>query len=176
MFKGVSFFVPANSDGVVTSQAIYSTSMRRSLPQQQSLQALLDKYAVKDKNHALRRAAHQGSVEDVETLIQDFGAEVNSKSESNGFTALDWAFFNDQMAAHGVFNTLCWLKADQSVLKPLLEKYSLDDEAEFPTKNVALARAMAAENEADIKVLVERYKADEDVAEQLLAAKSQSLR
>jgi hypothetical protein len=107
------------------------------------------------KELALRRAASKGADKDVSHLISDYGAEVNSKS-SNGFTALDWAYFGSHMST---VNTLCWLGADQTNLKPMLWKYVLDNEAEWPVKEIALQRAGQAGNIKDVKLLVSRYEA-----------------
>lgn len=60
------------------------------------------------------------------------------------------------MQPHGVFNTLCDLKADQSVLKPLLAQYTHDNESEFPCEDVALARALQENNQEDVKILVKK--------------------
>lgn len=163
-----SIFVPSSNEGVITSQSIYNATMRCSATDGSvTLDSLLKKYKTPDKNVALRRAGHQGNVSDIELLINQFRADVNSRS-SNGFTALDWAFYNNQMEPYGVFNTLCWLKADQTTLKPLLAKYTHDDEKEFPLKDLALSRAIRAENQADIDTLVNRYKADMDAATAML--------
>lgn len=108
------------------------------------------------KETALRRAAAKGNVNDIEYLINDYSVEVNSKS-SNGFTALDWAYKNNQMTA---VDTLCWLKADQSILKPLLWKYVLDNESEWPKKDIALWRSAEKGNIKDVRLLVEKYEAN----------------
>ncbi|MDF1758781.1 MAG: hypothetical protein P1U74_10885 [Legionellaceae bacterium] len=163
-----SVFLGGSTEGVVTSQDIYASTMSHSDPNSEvTLDILLNKYKVSDKNIALRRAGHQGNVIDVELLITKFGADVNGRS-SNGFTALDWAFYNNQMEPYGVFHTLCWLKADQTTLKPLLSKYTHDDENEYPIKDIALARAIEAENKTDINILVNRYKADMDAARAII--------
>ncbi|WP_454784641.1 ankyrin repeat domain-containing protein [Legionella sp. WA2024007413] len=170
-----SFFVESDSDRKVSSSSIYNTGMSQTTSGSSvTLDSILKIYNTKDKNVALRKAAHQGSVTHVELLINNFGADINSKS-SNGFTALDWAFYNNKMEPQGVFNTLCWLGADQSTLKPLLGKYVTDDESEFPTKDLALARAMKQENQKDIGILVTKYKADTEKAQEILNAETKSL-
>lgn len=170
-----SFFVQSDSNRKVSSSSIYNTGMSQTTNSTSvTLDSILKRYKTKDKNVALRRAAHQGSVAHVELLINHFGADINNKS-SNGFTALDWAFYNNQMEPLGVFNTLCWLGADQSTLRPLLEKYVTGDESEFPTKDIALARAMEQENQKDIRILVDKYKADMEKAQEILDTKTTSL-
>ena len=64
-----------------------------------TLQSLQKKYKTStdhtppSKESALRRAAHQGNIQDIEHLINEYEADVKSKS-TNGFTALDWAYLN----------------------------------------------------------------------------------
>lgn len=153
----------AGSGSVIKSSDIYAAMMRgSSTDETPALAALQSKYQtaneriVPSAEVALRRAAYAGNVDDIEYLVSDYGVDVLATS-SNGFSPLDWAYHQNQMEA---FDTLCWLGADQSLLKPLLWKYSLDSEPEFPIKNLALCRAAACGNCADIIVLIKRYKAD----------------
>lgn len=139
-----------------------------------TLDTILKKYNANDKNIALRRAALQGGVADVELLINKFKADIDSQS-SNGFTALDWAFYNDQMEPDGTFTTLCRLGANQSTLKSLLEKYVDNDPSAFPTKDIALARALKKENEADVTILIDKYKANIEKAQEILLAETATL-
>ncbi len=172
--KFFSFFVPSDSALKVSSSNIYNTGMSQiNSNGSVTLDSILKKYKTNDKNVALRRAAHQGSVPDVELLINKLGADIDSQS-SNGFTALDWAFYNNQMEPHGVFNTLCWLGANQSTLKPLLGKYVGNDDSEFPAKDIALARALKQGNKTDITALVDKYKADIEKAQEILDAEPEA--
>lgn len=162
--------VPMKQNGqktyIYTSNCLYHMiyDTTRQSAKTPTLKELQEKYktdaetGLPSKETALRRAAHQGNVGDIEVLIEEYKADINSKS-SNGFSSLDWAYFNGHM---GAVNTLCWLKADQSLLRPLLSKYVSDTEAEWPTKDIALCRAAEKGSIKDIEVLVNKYKANLD--------------
>lgn len=146
----------------VTSRSIYNTLFGSNADTVPSLNSLLLKYKTSKENSlpskelALRRAGHQGNRTDIEYLVNDYDADIHAKS-NNGFTALDWAYLNNHMDA---VNTLCWLGADQSTLKPLLWKYVSKTESEWPTKNIALSRAAERGNQDDLLLLINSYKAD----------------
>ena len=150
-----------NAQGFISSTQIYASFMR-SGPTTQSLNGIKRTYQLATESQlpsnetALRRAAFKGNVDHIEALILEYDTAVDARG-SNGFTALDWAYHENQMDA---LDALCWLKADQSLLKSLLEKYTLDTEAEWPIKQVALVRSIEAHRLDDVRCLVERYHAE----------------
>lgn len=154
-----------NHDGSYTirSQDIYQTFFGQTDSSEAPTLALLQKKyrirtdgdALPNRDTCLRRAAFQGCVKDIEFLINNHGADVDGTS-SNGKSALEWAYMNNQMKA---FSSLCWLKADQKPIK-FLWNYVTNTESEFPVKDLALCRAAAAGNTEDALHLIERYKAN----------------
>lgn len=161
---GVSKFVLSPNTHDYKSSYIYSLFALADEKRVPPLKELQVKYSLKtetslpSKELALRRAARLGNHRDVEYLITHYNVDINGQS-GNGFTALDWAYFGSHME---IVNTLCWLGADQSTLKPLLWKYVLDTESEWPVKEIALKRAVEKENCEDVRLLVTRYEAGID--------------
>ncbi len=144
-----------------SSKYIYQVLTQNCVKNVLSLNELKQKYRSDNLlnpsvNVMLRRAAHAGNIDDIETLVLKYRAQINEKS-SNGLSALEWAYLSDKMEA---VDLLRWLDADDSQLCTLVHKYMNKAETQLPNKNITLCRAAQRGNAADIERLITRYQAN----------------
>lgn len=126
------------------------------------LLGICHKYNTDEPDLALRKAAKDGDVSDVECLLLDYNASLDTKS-SNGFTALDWALKNGKLPKQ-VFLLIYHMQSCDSPAKYLLENSHCFEVAD---KNSLLAYAIHRKNKTDQALLIDTFQADIYVAREI---------
>lgn len=132
--------------------------------------ALLQKYAVTTKEHALLAAASQGHFEDVQSLVNDYDTPLNTICQDTGLMPIELAFKYDRADCVASLVALHKTKKVYSELVDLLVKYTVPEES-YPHKELALARAMQAHDDGGVNLFIKKYHIEEVRSLRLLEEK-----
>lgn len=134
---------------------------------EEKLNGMLKKYGVRTKEQALLLAASQGAVDDVLSLVSEFDAPLNTLCQESGLMPIELAYKHNKFKCVATLLRFHRCKKVYSELVDLLLKYATE-EGNYPYKELALARAMEAQDVNSIKIFIEKYDTNEEHAESLL--------